>query len=156
MKRQILRFFLAATLVALTVILGMMWVGGYESGPDPKARFEIQAAKVKQDRGFVWVEAHLKKSGNADHDLKQRVFLVTADGKKHEPADTTFAGTPEEGFSEIWFKFWLERQDLKGELKLTMNGGTLKLKTSDAIPVIGSQKETVFKSSDWEKIWLGF
>lgn len=147
---------MAMTLVGLTVILAMLWMGEYESSPDPKARFEIQAVKLKQDRGFVWVEAHLKKSGEEDHDLKQRVFLVTADGRKHEPADTTFAGTPEQGFTEIWFKFWLDMQDLKGELKLTMNGGTLKLKTSQAIPAVGSQRETVFKSSDWEKIWLGF
>jgi hypothetical protein len=156
MKRQIFRYLLAMTLVGLTVILAMMLMGKYESSPDPKARFEIQAVKVKQDRGFVWVEAHLKKSGDEDHDLKQRVYLVTADGRKHEPADTTFAGTPEQGFTEIWFKFWLEREDLKGELKLTLNGGILKLKTSQAIPAVASQKETVFKSSDWEKIWLGF
>jgi hypothetical protein len=36
-----------------------------------------------------------------------------------------------------------------------MNGGRLKIKSSDAIPAVGKDKETVFKTSDWES-WLGF
>ncbi|MEY3394462.1 MAG: hypothetical protein RL346_698 [Verrucomicrobiota bacterium] len=156
MKRQAYRFSVAISLVVLAVVLSRMTMGAYHPSPDPEARFEIEAVKVKQDRGFAWVEAHLKKSGQKDHDLKQRVFLVTADGKRHEPADTTFAGRPERGFSEIWFKFWLEMKELEGGLKLTLNGGTLMLKTSHAIPELGNRGERVFKSSNWEKSWTGF
>jgi hypothetical protein len=156
MKRQVMRFFLALGLAVSTVFLGMLWTSKYESSPDPKARFEIQAIRLKQDKGYVWLEAHLKKNGKKDHDLKQPVRLVTADGVKHEPADSSFAGTPEKGFTEIWFKFWLETEALKGEINLEMNGGALKIKNSKSIPAIGSDKETVFKSSNWETSWLGF
>jgi hypothetical protein len=156
MKRQGLRFFLAVGLVVSTLFLGMLIMGSYESSPDPKARFEIQAIRLKKDKGYVWLEAHLKKSGEKDHDLKQPVRLVTADGVKHEPADSTFAGAPEKGFTEIWFKFWLEAEALKGEINLEMNGGTLKIKSSKPLPVLGSSYETVFKSSNWETSWLGF
>ncbi len=156
MKRQAMRFLMAVCLVGSTILLGMMWVKKYESSPDPAARFEVQAVRLKQDKGYVWLEAHLKKSGDQEHDLKKPVHLVTADGLKHEPADTTFAGTPQTGFTEIWYKFWLDREALKGEIDLKMNGGTLKIKSSLAVPVVGSEKESVFKSSNWESSWLGF
>lgn len=156
MKRQAMRFLMAVCLVGSTVFLGMLWAKKYESSPDPKARFEVQAVRLKQDKGYVWLEAHLKKSGDQEHDLKQPVRLVTADGKQHEPADTTFAGTPKTGFTEIWYKFWLDKRSLKGEMALKMNGGTLKIKSSQPAPVVGSDRETVFKSSDWESSWLGF
>lgn len=156
MKRLALRFLMAAGLVALTVLVAILWAGKYESSPDPAARFEVQAVRLKQDRGYVWLEAHLKKSGDEEHDLKQPMRLVTAKGLVHEPADTTFAGTPETGFTEIWVKFWLEKESLAGEIDLKLNGGSLKIKSSPSIPAIGSQRESVFKSSNWEKSWLGF
>ncbi len=156
MKRQKIRVLMALCLVLSTAFLGMLWVKKYESSPDPVAGFEVQAVQLKQDKGYVWLEAHLKKNGEKDHDLRQSVHLVTADGVKHEPADTTFAGTPQTGFTEIWFKFWLEKKALKGEIDLKMNGGTLKIKSSEPIPALSSEQETVFKSSDWESSWLGF
>lgn len=156
MKRQAMRFLMAVCLVGSTVLLGLLWVKKYESSPDPKARFEVQAVRLKQDKGYVWLEAHLKKSGDEEHDLKKPVLLVTADGIQHEPADTTFAGSPETGFTEIWFKFWVDKRSLKGEMNLKMNGGKLKIKSSQPAPVVGSNRETVFKSSDWESSWLGF
>ncbi len=156
MKRQALQFLMAVGLVGSTMFLGMLWVKKYESSPDPKARFEVQAVRLKRDKGYVWLEAHLKKSGEQEHDLKQQVRLVTADGEQHAPGDTTFAGTAETGFTEIWYKFWLDREALKGEMDLKMNGGTLKIKSSKPAPAVGSEKETVFKSSNWETSWLGF
>ncbi|MES2981089.1 MAG: hypothetical protein V4727_02155 [Verrucomicrobiota bacterium] len=156
MKRQAMRFLMAGCLAASTIFLGMLLAEKYESSPDPKARFEVQAVKLKEDKGYVWLEAHLKKSGDQEHDLKQPVRLLTADGEEHEPADTTFAGTPQTGFTEIWYKFWLDKRSLKGEMVLKMNGGTLKIKSSQPAPGVGSNKETVFKSSDWESSWLGF
>ncbi len=156
MKRQALRFLMAVCLVGSTILLGLLWVKKYDSSPDPAARFEVQSVRLKQDKGYVWLEAHLKKSGEKEHDLKKPVRLVMADGSEHEPADTTFAGTPQTGFTEIWFKFWMEKEALKGQLDLKMNGGKLKIKSSDSVPVVGSARETVFKSSDWEPSWLGF
>lgn len=156
MKRQAMRFLMAVCLVGSTVFLGMLWAKKYESSPDPKARYEIQAVRLQQDKGYVWLEAHLKKSGDKGHDLLQPVRLVMADGSEHEPADTTLAGSPETGYTEIWFKFWMEREALKGPLDLKMNGGKLKIKSSQAVPVVRSDKETVFKSSNWESSWLGF
>ena len=156
MKRQALQFLMAVCLVGATLFLGMLWVKKYESSPDAKARYEVQAVRLKRDKGYVWLEAHLKKSGDQDHDLKQEVRLVTANGVKHEPADSTFAGSPETGFTEIWFKFWLDKEELKGDINLKMNGGTLKIKSSQPAPVVRTDKETVFKSSDWQPSWLGF
>lgn len=156
MKRQAMRFLMAMCLAGSTIFLGMLWAKKYDSSPDPKARFEVQAVRLKQDKGFVWLEAHLKKSGDKEHDLQRQVLLITADGVKHEPADSTFAGTPETGYTEIWFKFWLDREALKGEISLNMNGGTLKIKSSQPAPLVRSDKETVFKSSNWEPSWLGF
>lgn len=156
MKRQGIRFLMALCLVGFTAFLGMVWARKYESSPDPAARYKVEAVRLKKDKGYVWLEAHLEKSGEKDHDLKQPVRLVTADGVKHEPADSTFAGAPEKGFTEIWFKFWLEAEALKGEINLEMNGGTLKIKSSKPLPVLGSGYETVFKSSNWETSWLGF
>ncbi len=156
MKRQGIRILIALCLVVSSTFLGMLWAKKYESSPDPAARFVVQEVQLKQDKGYVWLDVHLKKNGKQDHDLKQPVRLVTADGAKHEPADTTFAGTPQTGFTEIWFKFWLEKEALKGEIDLKMNGGTLKIKSSEQMPALNSDKETVFKSSDWEAAWLGF
>lgn len=156
MKRQALRFLMAVGLVGCTVFLGKLWTQKYEPSPDPAARFEVQAVRLKRDKGYVWLEAHLKKSGQKEHDLKKEVRLVTADGMEHEPADTTFAGTPETGFTEIWFKFWLEQKALEGRIDLKMNGGTLNIKSSQPVPAVGSENETVFKSSNWESSWLGF
>lgn len=156
MKRQLIRLAMAMALVGVTIVAAAMWSGDYESSPDSGARFEIQAVRLVADRGYVWLEAHLKKSGDADHDLLKPVSLVTADGAEHEPADTTFAGTPETGFTDIWYKFWLEKKDLKGRLNLQINDGVLTIKSSEPIPVLKGGKEAVFKSSDWEKSWLGF
>ncbi len=147
---------MAAVLVIGTIVLAMMWSGSYESSPDPVARFEVEAVRLERDRGFVWLEAHLKKSGDQDHDLRQPVRLVTADGAEHEPADTTFAGSPETGFTEVWFKFWLEKEALAGELDLKLNGGVLKIKNSQPVPAFGQKAEIVYQTADWERSWLGF
>lgn len=147
---------MAVALVAVTVLAAMMWSAEYESDPDPAARFEVKAVKLTPDRGYVWLEAHLKRSGDKSHDFKKPVRLVTADGTEHEPAKTDFAGSPEEGFTDIWFKFWLGKENLEGPIHLKINDGVLTVKRSEPAPDAGAGEETVFKSSDWEKSWLGF
>jgi hypothetical protein len=156
MKRPMIRLGMAGTLVALTFIVVMMWTAEYEADPDPAARFEVQAVKLKADRGYVWLEAHLRRSSDKPHDLTKPALLITANGTEHEPADNTFAGNPEQGFTDIWYKFWLEEDDLKGEIDLKINEGILKIKRSAPAPELNGEKETILKSSDWEKSWLGF
>ena len=156
MKRQILRLSMAIALVVITVVAATMWSSEYQTAPDPAARFEIQAVKITEDMGYFWLESHLKRSGDEPHDLAKPVRLITADGTEHQPADTTFAGNPEEGFTDIWYKFWLGKEELKGEIDLKINDGILKIKSSTPIPDLGGEKDTVFKSSEWRKSWLGF
>lgn len=156
MRRQIFRVLIALMLVVLTIVAAMLWSSEYASNPDPKARFEMEAAKLTRDHDDVWLELHLKKSGEEEHDLMKQVRLLTADGVKHDAADTTFAGTAEEGFTDIWLKFWLPYSQLVGELSLEINEGVLEVKASESVPSLENGEERVLRSADWEKSWLGF
>lgn len=156
MKRQLLRLSLASLLVAVTFLAVMLWTGKYDRDPDPRARYRIDAARLDRDRSYSWLEIHLRKDGEENHDMLQPVLLVTADGTEHEPADTTFAGGPEMGFTDIWFKFWLENADLEGKIDLRINGGTLRVKENKGMPTTDKDGKAVLKSTDWEKSWLGF
>lgn len=156
MNRQMIRLLLAVLVVALTAAAAKVWTEKYDADPDPKARFVIDAAQVSRDRSFRWVELHLRKNGEADHDLVKPVRLLTMDGTEHEPADTTFAGSPEKGFTDIWFKFWLVEADLNGPISLLINDGKLRVKTNEGLPSTDGDGKAVFKSADWGKSWLGF
>lgn len=156
MKRPLLRISIAALLVAVTFLAVKIWMGRYDRDPDPRARYRIEAARLESDRSYLWLEIHLRKNGEEDHDMLQPVLLVTADGAEHEPADTTFGGGPEKGFTDIWFKFWLESADLEGKIDLRMNGGTLRVRTNQGPPVTDKDGKAVMKSADWGKTWLGF
>lgn len=156
MKRQMTRLLLATLVVGVTFAAAWVWTAKYDGDPDPRARFVISEAMVRSDRTYRWVELHLRKSGEVKHDLRKPVRLVTRDGTEHEAADFTFAGSPEEGFTDIWFKFWLEESDLKNPLTLRINDGVLRVKTDSGAPALGSDGKAVFKSTDWGKSWLGF
>jgi hypothetical protein len=156
MKRQLLRLLIAALLVAVTFLAVRLWTGKYDRDPDPLARYRIEAARLDRDRSYVWLEIHLRKNGDKDHDMLQPVLLVTAGGREHEPADTTFAGGPEKGFTDIWFKFWLEITDLEGDIDLRMNGGKLRVKTNQGAPAFDKDGKAVLRSADWGATWLGF
>ena len=156
MKRQMIRLSLALLVVLTTALAAWVWSAEYDSDTDPKARFQIEAAQLTKDRSDAWLEIHLKKNGKADHDFRKQVRLVTADGVEHMPADNTFAGSPEKGFTDIWFKFWLGERDLKGEMNLLINDGKLRVKTNQGAPEWDSDGKIVFKSSAWGKSWLGF
>lgn len=156
MKRQMLRLSLALLVVLTTALAAWVWSAEYDKDPDPKALFEIDAVQVTRDRSNAWLEIHLKKADEANHDFRKRVRLVTADGEEHEPADNTFSGSPETGFTDIWFKFWLDGADLEGKMNLLINDGKLCVKTNGDSPKLDSNGTAVFKSSDWKKSWLGF
>lgn len=157
MKRPFLRLLIAALLVAVTFLAVKLWTGKYDRDPDPRARYRIEAARIERDRSnYLWLEIHLRKDGTKDHDMLQPVRLLTADGTEHEPADTTFAGGPGKGFTDIWFKFWLENKDIEGKIDLCMNGGTLSVKTNEGTPATDKEGKAVLRSADWGKTWLGF
>lgn len=156
MKRQIIRLGLALLIVVATAAAAWLWARDYESDPDPTARFVIEAARVEEDHSRYWLELHLKKKGSKEHDLRKPVRLLTADGKIHEPSKTDFAGNPKEGFTDIWFKFWLEKGDMEENISLKINGGTLNVKTGGSAPSLSGGEDVVFNSSDWGKSWLGF
>ncbi|MDP4847023.1 MAG: hypothetical protein NWR51_07160 [Akkermansiaceae bacterium] len=156
MKRQIIRLGMAMLIVITTAAAAWLWTQEYESDPDPAARFIIEAARVEQDHSRYWLELHLKKNGTEEHDLFKPVRLITADGEIHEPSKTDFAGNPKEGFTDIWFKFWLEKRDMEKNIELKINDGTLKVKTGGEAPNPPQGEDMVFKSSDWRKSWLGF
>lgn len=155
MKRQTIRLTLAILLVLVTALAAWTWSAGYDREPDEKARFKIIGAQVKRDRSNAWLDVHLRKNGDQEHDFRKPVRLVTADGTQHQPADNTFSGSPETGFTDIWFKFWLEEKDLEGRINLLLNDGKLRVKTNVEPPPT-DKTEQVFKSADWKKSWLGF
>lgn len=156
MKRQVLRLGLAVLLVFVTAVAAWLWSAEYASESDEAARMEVEAVQVVRDRSYCWVEIHLKKVGEKPHDLQRPVGLVV-DGKGfHEPADTTFAGNPDDGFTEVWFKFWLEEEELEHLMKLRINEGELWIKKSPGQPDLGDDGRGVFRNADWERSWLGF
>lgn len=67
------------------------------------------------------------------HDLEKPVSLVAA-GRLLEPADTTFGSTNGQGTTDIWLKFWLQREDTAGPLTLNINDGKLSIKANEGIP----------------------
>jgi hypothetical protein len=156
LKRRLYHLGLAVILVALTALGAQLWTGSYDKNPDPRARYEIEAVKVDRDRSFFWLEVHLKKSGDKSHDLLKPVLLQTAKGNSHEPANTTFVGNPEAGFSEIWFKFWIDESELTQALQLRLNDAQLCVKSSSGLPELGKKQSAVFQNTDWRKSWLGF
>ncbi len=156
MKRQMLRLSLALLVVITTALGAWVWSAGYDKNPDPKARFEIEGVQVTRDHSNAWLEIHLKKADGGDHDFREMVRLVTGNGVSHKAADFRFSGSPETGFTDLWFKFWLEKADLEGTMELLINGGKLRVKTNEDSPKLDSKGTAVFKSSDWKKSWLGF
>ena len=116
----------------------------------------IEEARVEEDHSRYWLEIHLTQNGDEKHDMRKPVRLVTAEGKVYKPAKVDFAGNPEKGFTDIWLSFWLEKKDLEKNLNLKMNDGQLKVKTGGEAPTLTTGEEVFFKTSDWEKSWLGF
>lgn len=148
-KRSLFRKFLFLLLIGSALFAAAVWLLPYEWGADPGARFKISAVQVKRDRTYYWLTAHLKKSGDGEHDLRKPVTLVLGDGREMEPADTTFSGEMGPGTTEIWFKFWLDENDLKGPLVLHLNDGSLKVKSSADLPRIGSGGMRTFSNHRW-------
>lgn len=145
-KRSRFRRFLYVLLLASAVFAGLAWFLPYEWGPDPGARYRVLATQVKRDRVHYWVTVHLRKTGEEGHDLRKPVRLVFADGRELEPADTIFQG---KGMSEIWFKFWLEEEEVGRTFSLKMNDGVLQVKSKEGVPKIADALMRTFTSHRW-------
>jgi len=125
--------------VALVVCAGFAaWslMRPYQWRPDPDARCTMVAAQVRVDRSYFWLDLHLKVAENQSHDLMKPVRLLSS-GREIEPADTTMGGTPAEGTTDLWFKFWLEPHDFEGPLELKINDGVLRVRSGAGIPSLG-------------------
>lgn len=149
MKQSWFRKFLFVLLGLSAVIAAVTWFLPYDWAPDPGARFKIAATQVKRDRSFYWITVHLKKAGEASHDLMKPVRLVTATSHEIEPAYIDFAGAENTGTDEIWFRFWVEDTQAAGPLHLKMNDGTLTVKSSSDMPPIGDAMMRTFTTHRW-------
>lgn len=148
-NRRLFRGFLLALLLGSSAFVVWSWFRPYDRSADPAARYRLQGAEVTRDQSYYWLMLHLKKTGTADHDLEKPVALETAAGRRLEPADMTFSGTSETGFGEIWFRFWLEEDDLRGPVRLHLNEGSLQVKTGDEVPRLGGSGRRVFTTNHW-------
>ena len=147
--RKILRYSLMTCLLVSSAFAAWSWMRPYSWRADPAARCTVTETLVTRDHSFFWVDVHLKVNPDMTHDLRKPVRLESAAGKKFEPADTTLVGTPGQGTTEIWFKFWLESADLQGPLTLHLNDGKLMVKSRDGVPDLGSSTYRNFTTNHW-------
>ncbi len=147
--RSKLRVFLVVALVVSALFAAWTWLRPYEFRPDSGARCTVVGTQVKKDFKNYWVDVHLKVNSGATHDLMKPVRLVTAAGREIEPADTTLAGDPKRGTTDIWFKFWLEIPDMGDTLALRMNDGALAIRKTRGIPRLGPNNVAFFPTCRW-------
>lgn len=133
-KLQNLRKFLWLALLLSSAFAAWSWFRPYAWESDPAALCKVVGVQVTQDRSSYWVETHLKVNPGKTHDLQKPVNLLTATGEKLEPADTTFGGSEGTGTTDIWLKFWLEKNQISGPLTLQLNDGKLSIKANDGVP----------------------
>ena len=148
-NRQKFRMFLVVALLASAAFAVWSWVRPYEWRPDPAALCRIAGAQVRKDRGYFWVDLHVKVAPGMKHDLLKPVRLVTAAGEDVEPAETTMAGEDSRGTTDLWFKFWLEADRVGGPLKLRINDGVLTVRTGSGPPDLGVSDTEFFPTCDW-------
>jgi len=148
-KHSRFRIFLFILLGLSVLFAAAAFILPYEWGPDPGARYKIAAVQAKRDRSYHWITVHLKKSGAENHDLMKPVRLLAGDGHELEPADTTFQGDAQAGFTEIWYKFWVSDAEVARPLRLKINDGTLTVKTSEGMPAIHDGMMRTFSNPRW-------
>ncbi len=150
MRRRISRTTgLVVVLLIASVYAAWTWLRPYEWQADAAARFRITGALLTRDHANYWLELRLKKAGAAGHDLLKPVRLVLGGGREVAPADTTLVGDETTGTTGIGFKFWLEPGDLTGPLRLRLNDGVLRVKTSADEPRLGVSGRKFFNTSHW-------
>ena len=148
-KRLSLRGCLIIGLLISAGFAAWSWFRPYAWNVDPNALCEVVGCQVRQDRTNFWVDAHLQMKPGKVHDLMKPVRLVTAAGREIEPADTTLAGAVGQEPRELWFKFWLESEDMQGPLELRINGGSLVVKAGSGMPNLGASRLEYFVTNRW-------
>lgn len=136
-------------LVVAALFAAWSWFRPYDWNVDPGARCSVVGTQVKQDGKFHWVHIHLKVKDGETHDLMKPVRLETVAARLLEPADTTLGGGKERGTTDLWFKFWLEAEDLEGPLTLKINDGSLVIRTKSGAPRLGSSGFEYFVTNRW-------
>ena len=149
MKRPRLRFSLIGCLLVASAFAAWGWLRPYAWRSDPAARCQIVETLVTRDQSFYWLHVHLKVNPEMTHDLQKPVQLITAAGRKLEPADTTFSSINGQATSEIWLKFWLDSTDLTHTLELQINEGKLNVKASNGIPHLVNSTSKNFTTNQW-------
>ncbi|MDX1680495.1 MAG: hypothetical protein R3242_07180 [Akkermansiaceae bacterium] len=149
MSRKTFRIILVALLVITGAIAAWSWLRPYEWGADKSAGCRIVGCQVKEDHSNYWINLHLKVAEDASIDLQTPVQLLTADGTSIMPADTTLAGDKEKAVRDIWLKFWVHQKDLKGELKLQINGAKLSVRQGSGVPKLRSTGSRYFVTDNW-------
>jgi hypothetical protein len=147
--RERRRMVLIGALLCSTAFAAWTWWRPYAWQVDPSARCHLEAAQVRSDRGFYWLDLHVQVAPGATHDLMKPVRLITGSGRTLEPADTTLGGGPDKETSDLWFKFWLEPSDFDGPMKLQINDGSLIVRSGAEIPSLGSSNLEVFTTHNW-------
>ncbi len=149
MKHSRFRIFLFVLLGLSVLFAAAAFILPYEWGPDPKARFKIAAVQAKRDRSYYWITVHLKKSGPENHDLMKPVRLQIGGKNALEPADVTFQGNAETGFTEVWYKFWVSESEVADPFRLKINDGVLAVKNSEGMPPIADGMMRTFSNPRW-------
>jgi hypothetical protein len=148
-KRKFLRYLIAATLVASSAFAAWSWLLPYAWAPDPAAGCEIRETLVRRDNSYYWLDVHLEISPGSSYDLQKPVVMETGAGNKLKPADVTVGSIDGKEPDEIWFKFWLEQNDLAGPLTLRINEGSLIVRSGSGSPDLGGSGYRNFTTIRW-------
>ena len=102
-----------------------------------------------RDHSHFWLTVRITILPGQQHDLQKPVRLLLGDGRTLQPGDTTLGGENATGITDIWFKFWLNENEISTPLSLQMNDGTLIIKKTQALPVLRADGEKYFTTSSW-------
>ena len=148
-SRTTFRYILLGLLLISAAFAAWSWLRPYAWGADSAARCQINGCEVVQDHANYWVNLKLKVDAGAEHDLQIPARLVTAGGRELEAADTTLVGDEAKAVREIWLKFWLEKADMKGPLKLRINEGELSIRKGSGEPKLRSNGRRYYVTHGW-------
>lgn len=148
-KRKPLRIVLVTLLVISAAFAAWAWLRPYQWGADGGARCRVVGCQVRRDVSNHWLDIHLKVIPGQKHDLELPVRLLTAEGRSIEPAQTTLSDDQQKVIRELWFKFWMEKDDFSGPLDLSINGGRLSIRTGRGEPQLGMADGRYFITNHW-------
>ncbi len=148
-NRTHFRILLVALLLISGGIAAWSWSRPYDWGADAKAGCRIAGCQVVRDHANYWVNLKLKVNEDWEHDLEIPVKLLTAAGRELDAADTTLVGDETKDVREIWLKFWSEKEDLNGPLRLKINQGELSVRKGSGIPKLGADGSRYFVTHNW-------